>query len=931
MTLSPDAVVPGPSTSPAPSDSTAPLLSEDLHSLSSDEAPSDWSSPSDDNRNDADREGEVNMDELDEDDEDDTEDDDGSDLARRPLSASDLGFDLVAGPSALDSDGGALSSNASSVSSSRAVERQPKAKTKKRQGRGRTASNPMRLSFPDPLDPAALSDPPSLDSPTTRDVPRVRTESSTTRVVRQDLDNSILIDGGAYSLLLDAPTALGRATSDDREETTSTPPPAETPRSTAPAVHAAPSPFRTSPRSSLTLPSSRIVRAKSTLDKPASSSTTAYSSASVGIAKQIPTPNVKGYDPDKVGQWVRSTRRVAPDDRNKSIAEAQTILSEAQDGGQRQGGGQDSLVGEREISSVHSSQTVVPHDRSPSTSTHLSEKHVTKYEPLSEQEEKGEPSGESSARSKNEAVSTGGSRRLTPTSSDLTTSSILNRFLVVLTFVGVGLAALSAMTDSARLSSAPSTSTTASVPTSISTPLRDVPAVPINGATLEESRQRGASSARDVLRIGSTEARARAPTIQAAPVLMHSTAPRRGPPPIPARLPAPPPTYAIDPPQAVLRRVARPGSGGQGHGKDDTSRERVPSPGRGEDWPTARQGGQAMRRRMEEHARRCQVARSPRVESSEDGREARHARPRSGSVKRRRRAVLELARHGPLVGRAVDGLDEVLNVWTGTHDVVAAHEQERLRVEEPDGSSVDDFEREGSLLYRFPSYVKDLSRDIALRIKYSVVDLVEPIRPPGTRSRLVKTDAKTGRQREDSHRLAHVAEYYPTIRDYYRTTQEDLSRRVRQAMSRADAAYSRRDGIRKHFAEGRRSTRREVSKARKAVERLRRRAGRVGEDRWNDAIAAYRRAAPEMRRRGQEVLGLALEKGRRVGQDLGQETSKRTRRHVERAARTVERAKRKALERFGPQEVVIISREARRKRERKRDERKEAKARRKIE
>ncbi|GAA6009162.1 hypothetical protein JCM11491_005775 [Sporobolomyces phaffii] len=178
----------------SPSDVTAPLLvAEDLHSISSsDEATSDWSSPSD-----------------------------ASDVGAED-EEGDEGFDLLASQELRQ-----LPSDSSASSDARRTH----------------PSTRMTLSFPDPINstsPATDSDGDAGGPTGSVDSAPPLSPAPSSGKVRADLDNSILVDGGSYSLLLDAsppnvpvPASDGPVRSPSLSpsvelEITSTPPPEST-------------------------------------------------------------------------------------------------------------------------------------------------------------------------------------------------------------------------------------------------------------------------------------------------------------------------------------------------------------------------------------------------------------------------------------------------------------------------------------------------------------------------------------------------------------------------------------------------------------------------------------------------------------------------------------------------------------------------------
>ncbi|GAA5939189.1 uncharacterized protein JCM15063_004446 [Sporobolomyces koalae] len=251
----------------APSQAAA-APGEDPHSLSlsSDEAASDWSSPSDTSDLEEDAEGLEN--EIDPDEEE---------------------FDLLASQELrqLPSDS---TSSSQSTSSSHARTRNPTVRR-------------MTLSFPDPIATSAWADS-DVDVTASRPAPprspaASLTSHSDVSADCKELDNSILVDGGAYSLMLDA------------ADMTSTPPPAD---AALPASVSSPRAgfLRSSPSSST------IIRSKA--------------------------PKKSDLDPeDKVGRW-RSTL-TTPSDAAPPLSTGPTASIESS---------------QTDFSSVHSSQTVVP-------------------------------------------------------------------------------------------------------------------------------------------------------------------------------------------------------------------------------------------------------------------------------------------------------------------------------------------------------------------------------------------------------------------------------------------------------------------------------------------------------------------------------------------------------------------------------------------
>ncbi|GAA5899826.1 uncharacterized protein JCM6883_005998 [Sporobolomyces salmoneus] len=278
------------SPSSAPSEGTAPLLaSEDLHSLSSsDEATSDWSSPSD-----ASDVGDLGEEEEEEDD----------------------GFDLLASQELRQLPSDSSKSTTSSSGSSKDLT------NSRRRSR-------MTLSFPDPIatSPATDSEGDAVPREGGSSIEPLSPTPSSTKV-RADLDNSILIDGGSYSLLLDAPVSTttrppigGGHSSNEQgeEEITSTPPP-----SSLPAVN-------------LPAPPSGFVRSYSPLSSP--------SSSIVRVSKRAE---------DKVGKW-RSTLTPTP-----------TPPPISRESDSREYGAVSVEDSTQDISSVNSSQTVRPTPSSP--------------------------------------------------------------------------------------------------------------------------------------------------------------------------------------------------------------------------------------------------------------------------------------------------------------------------------------------------------------------------------------------------------------------------------------------------------------------------------------------------------------------------------------------------------------------------------------
>ncbi|GAA5918912.1 hypothetical protein JCM1841_006675 [Sporobolomyces salmonicolor] len=151
-----------PSSSTTHSESTGPLLPDELHTVSSDESPSDWSASDQSDR---------------------SEDEDEDDQA---------GFDMVSSrefhPA---SEGGRSSLSTGSRGSSSESSGQ------------KSADERMKLSYPDPLSSVEFA--PLSPAPSPPPSPTLPAEKSEAKEIKDDLENSILHDGGTYSLLLDAP------------------------------------------------------------------------------------------------------------------------------------------------------------------------------------------------------------------------------------------------------------------------------------------------------------------------------------------------------------------------------------------------------------------------------------------------------------------------------------------------------------------------------------------------------------------------------------------------------------------------------------------------------------------------------------------------------------------------------------------------------
>ncbi|GAA5874171.1 hypothetical protein JCM1840_000374 [Sporobolomyces johnsonii] len=226
-----------PSPSTTHSDSTGPLLPDELHTLSCDESPSDWS-PSDQS---------------------DRSEDEGED--------DDAGFDMVGSrefhPA---SEGGRSSLSTASHGSSSASS-----------GR-KSADERMKLSYPDPMSSveefAPLS--PMASPPPSPALPAEKIEA---KEIKNDLENSILHDGGTYSLLLDAPVPSSPSPVASLQVAAST---TEPPRRDS----------ETSIASSATF-ASPLLRAQTNDNGPEKVSASALATTK--------------YDAENIGRWVRST------------------------------------------------------------------------------------------------------------------------------------------------------------------------------------------------------------------------------------------------------------------------------------------------------------------------------------------------------------------------------------------------------------------------------------------------------------------------------------------------------------------------------------------------------------------------------------------------------------------------------------------------
>ncbi|GAA5977835.1 hypothetical protein JCM5350_006192 [Sporobolomyces pararoseus] len=288
------------SSSPTPSNATAPLLvSEDLHSLSnssSDEGgtTSDWSSPSSiqDNVSDAEEE--------------EAEDDEG--------------FDLLASQELRQLPSDSSKSNNSCTTPAAAAEER------------------MSLSFPDPINTTttAASLPTTDDSEdevvTKKITSRARARSPL-RKVRQDVDDSILIDEGGYSLLLDAPPtsssldSVKNTSQLEQEETTSTPPPP-------------PPQFSSSRPGFSKSPSSSIIR----------------------VSKRANSNNVAAGE--KIDKW-RSTLNLCPSSSSRSSYNTPSPVPSSSIKAHLTTRDNDIIGDSIDLSSVNSSQTVVPLSTTP--------------------------------------------------------------------------------------------------------------------------------------------------------------------------------------------------------------------------------------------------------------------------------------------------------------------------------------------------------------------------------------------------------------------------------------------------------------------------------------------------------------------------------------------------------------------------------------
>ncbi|GAA5880798.1 hypothetical protein JCM16303_005120 [Sporobolomyces ruberrimus] len=365
------------SPSPAPSDATAPLLvPEDLQALSSsDEATSDWSDAS------ASDVGDVEVEEADD-------------------------FDLLASQELrqLPSDASSKSTTSSSAAAAATT----------------TSGSRMTLSFPDPVNTSSPttdseSDPVerAQESPAQTPPPPFSPAPSSTKV-RADLDNSILVDGGSYSLLLDAPgsTTTTRVPieleleSEDEIETTSTPPPVSTTNFPSPRPG-----FLRSNRSS---PSSSIVRTKRS------------PSSSVVVAAAE----------NKVDKW-RSTLTQSP-----TLIASSSGTSSPPRGKKGDGSTETSTI---DLSSVNSSQTVLPSSSSTPLARSLSLPN-TRLKSSLELEEKYEASKEKlfaldSIPSKLDRIANSSSSSGRPS----TNSTWWSRVMIGLTITGVALAGVGTM------------------------------------------------------------------------------------------------------------------------------------------------------------------------------------------------------------------------------------------------------------------------------------------------------------------------------------------------------------------------------------------------------------------------------------------------------------------------------------------------------